>query len=296
MLLSGSVRTLRSGLTVLLLSVGAAAGCDVNTMLHQQTEARHLAADLVVQFTKAADASNRAVMAEADDASAAFVQEARQAMLAAQGKVDALRPILQELNYASESELLTQFDGQFSAYRELDGRILDLAVENTNLKARRLSFGAAQAAADAFRSALEAAVPPARSSGDWQAAALVASAVAAARQIQVLEAPHIAEASDAGMLDLEKKMVASEESARTSLTALAAHLGTKERVRLTAASAALDDFLRIHAEILALSRRNTNVRSLALSLDQKRTLVAACEETLRALQEALAKRRLTGTR
>jgi hypothetical protein len=38
------------------------------------------------------------------------------------------------------------------------------------------------------------------------------------------------------------------------------------------------------------------VRSLALSLDQKRKLVTACEETLRTLQEALAKRRLTGTR
>ena len=33
-----------------------------------------------------------------------------------------------------------------------------------------------------------------------------------------------------------------------------------------------------------------------LSLDQKRTLTAACEESLRALEDALAKRGVTGTR
>jgi hypothetical protein len=37
-----------------------------------------------------------------------------------------------------------------------------------------------------------------------------------------------------------------------------------------------------------LSRRNTNVRSLALSLDQKQKLIAPCEKPLRALGDALA--------
>jgi hypothetical protein len=41
--------------------------------------------------------------------------------------------------------------------------------------------------------------------------------------------------------------------------------------------------------IIALSRRNTNVRSLALSLDEKRKLTGPSEETLRALQAALSK-------
>jgi hypothetical protein len=54
--------------------------------------------------------------------------------------------------------------------------------------------------------------------------------------------------------------------------------------------------MALNAEIIALSRRNTNVRSLALSLDQKRTLTAACETSLRELQNALAKRGFTGTR
>ena len=52
----------------------------------------------------------------------------------------------------------------------------------------------------------------------------------------------------------------------------------------------------LNAQIIALSRRNTNVRSLALSLDQKRTMTATCEESLRALQDALARRGYSATR
>ena len=48
-----------------------------------------------------------------------------------------------------------RFPGAFAKYRELDRGVLELAVENTNLKAQRLAFGPAQQAADAFRDSLE---------------------------------------------------------------------------------------------------------------------------------------------
>jgi hypothetical protein len=52
----------------------------------------------------------------------------------------------------------------------------------------------------------------------------------------------------------------------------------------------------LNAQIIALSRRNTNVRSLALSLDQKRTITVSCEERLHALQLALGRRGYSGVR
>ena len=66
--------------------------------------------------------------------------------------------------------------------------------------------------------------------------------------------------------------------------------------RFSAANAALDRFTGLNAEIIALSHRNTNVRSLALSLGKKRTLTSACEDSLRALQDALTKREFKSTR
>ena len=56
---------------------------------------------------------------------------------------------------------------------------------------------------------------------------------------------------------------------------------------LDAAWAAYKDFQAIHAEIVALSRRNTNIRSLALSLGQKRKMTAQCQEVLAALQKTV---------
>ena len=54
--------------------------------------------------------------------------------------------------------------------------------------------------------------------------------------------------------------------------------------------------MAIHKEIITLSRRNSDVRSLALSLGRKRTVTAECEEQLQALEEALAKHEFTATR
>ena len=120
-------------------------------VLTQLLEARQLAADLRLQFNKAADASNRAVMADTDEASSAAAREAEEVTGAIQRDAQALQPILQELAYADEIRLLHEFDGRFDEYRTLDRTILGLAVENTNLKAQRLSFGPAREAADAFR-------------------------------------------------------------------------------------------------------------------------------------------------
>jgi hypothetical protein len=202
-------------LVILLLTgaAGLAAGCgNVNAVLEQVSEARQLAADLAVQFTKASDAANRAVMADTDDASVAFAKESREAADAVQKDVSTLRPKLESLGFSEETGLLNQFAGRFAEYRTLDQRILDLAVENTNLKAQRLAFGPAQEAADAFRDALNAAAAAGKADdrNAWHVEALTATAVRTVREIQVLQAPHIANADEAVMTRMEKEMATSE--------------------------------------------------------------------------------------
>ncbi len=276
--------------------VSTAIGCgEVNEVLEQLTEARRLAADLLVQFTKAADAANRAVMADTDDASVAFAREADQATQAVQRDTNALKAILVSLGYSDETHTLEEFESAYVKYQELDRTILGLAVENTNLKAQRLSFGPAQEAVDAFRNSLEA-VAPSAPADNWRVKALVATAIAAVREIQVLQAPHIAEADEAAMSGLEKRMATAQAAARSALETLASLVRPASRQELAAATATLDRFIGLNTQIIALSQRNTNVRSLALSLDQKRTLTAACENSLHALRDALAKRGFSGTR
>jgi hypothetical protein len=58
----------------------------------------------------------------------------------------------------------------------------------------------------------------------------------------------------------------------------------------------LDRLDKLSAELVALSRRNSNVRSLALSLRRTPQLIAACDGTLARLQSDLAKEGFSGTR
>ena len=116
------------------------------------------------------------------------------------------------------------------------------------------------------------------------------------REIQVLQAAHIADADDEAMSRKEKRIASLEASARSALEALGALVQPASRPRLGAATAALDRFMGVNAQIIALSRRNSNVRSLALSLNEKGKLAGACEDSLRALRQALETRGFTGTR
>ena len=282
-----------SRIALMILSLGAMISCDVNSALERVSQARHLSADLLIQFTKAADAANRAVMADTDEASIAFAREAEQAKEKVQSDIDALKPLLEGLNFSDEGRLLQEFVNRFTEYCELDRRILDLAVENTNLKAQRLSFGPAQEAADSFRDSLTA-VAPLVPADKWRVEALVATAVATVREIQVLQAPHIADADEAVMTRMEKSMATSEAAARNALKTLSSLVAPRFQARIVAATATLDRFMAVNQQIISLSRRNTNVRSLALSLNQKRKVIPECENVLHALRDALSKRGFTG--
>ena len=132
--------------------------------------------------------------------------------------------------------------------------------------------------------------------GIFTALGTVLLKMASAREIQALEAPHIAEADDGAMTRLEKRMAAAEATARNALETLEGLIPPASRPRLAAADAAFNRLIGVNAQIVRLSRRNSNVRSLALSLNQKRTLAAACEASLHAVRDGLAKRGFTGTR
>ena len=272
------------------------AGCDVDTPLREIGDAQHLAADLSVQFSKALDASNLAVMAGSDDTSKTYAVEARQRTAAAQKDVDALRIILERRGFTEELQLLEEFRQRFNEYKTVEGNILDLAIENTNLKAQGLLFGASQEAVDALAKALAALQPSDDSKNGWQVKALAASVLGSAREIQALLAPHIAEADDAAMARIESRMTAAEAAARRDLAALEARVRPASVAHLAEAGTALDRVMDVNSQIIRLSRRNSNVRSVALSLNQKRTIVAACEEKLQALRAALSKRGFVGTR
>jgi len=278
-----------------LVSTLAATAC-MNTppVLTRLIEARHLAATLRSNFSAANEASGRAVLAPSDDQSQSAATEARTATAAAASAAQDLERVLQSLGYESELSTLGQFKARFDEYRKLDEETLSLAVENTNIKAQHLAFGSGGEAGASFASSLQQASAQAGSADARAAAALAQADVL---EIQVLQARHIAEADDAAMTQIEEQQTTLAKDAREQvdrLRALTASGGGG--VALDAAAAALGRFLDINGEIVALSRRNTNVRSLGLTLGRKRLLAAECEDALRTIDESLARHGSQATR
>jgi hypothetical protein len=262
----------------------------------QLAEARGLTDDLRVELAKASNASDRAVMADTDEESVAFAREAEKASGAIELGAASLAAHLQNLGYPAETRTLEDFTGHFAEYRKVDREVLDLAVQNTNLKAQRLSFGPVREAADQLHEALAAAAATTSPKDRCRVDGLVARAEMAVREIQILQAPHIAEADDATMAKIEKEMDDRQATARDALKLLGWGASPAMTHQLDAAKGALDRFDKLSAELIALSRLNSNVRSLALALRRTPTLVAACDGSLAQLQDALAKEGFTGTR
>ncbi len=264
--------------------------------LAQLGEARRLADDLRVELAKTSNASDRAVMADTDEASTAFARDADQAAGTIALDAASLAVRLQDLGYATETRSLEEFRDRFAEFRRVDREVLELAVQNTNLKAQRLAFGPVREAADRFHDALAGAAAAAAAKDRCRVDGLEARAELAVREIQILQAPHIAEAEDATMAKIEKEMAVRQTAARAALELLGRGAGPAVNRQLDAARAALDRFDALSAELVALSRRNSNVRSLALALRRTPALVAACDGSLAQLQDALGKRGFSGTR
>jgi len=271
---------------------------------HGQSPTEQLAfkarrADIVggmrASLAAASEAEKSAVLTLTDQDSKTYADQAR----AAAAEVERGRRELAELSKAGgtqeEKDLLEQFSRGFTEFQNVDGELLTLAVRNTNLKASGLAFGPAAQALEEMDEAVSRLVTK---SATWPDASnvmrLAFGARTAALRIQALLAPHIAEESDEKMDELEAVMVKQDQEVRDDLDRLAAIRTLGRDADLETASSSYTRFSKLRTEILALSRENTNVRSVAISLGQKRKATLVCQGALDALQQAIAAEPLAG--
>jgi hypothetical protein len=238
-------------------------------------------------LASASEAEKSAVLAPSDQASQAYADQAR----AVTAEVDKERTELADFlasGTPEEKESFEQFSKRFIDFQRVDGELLALAVKSTNLKAYNLAFGPAAGAIKELDSALSKVIAQ---SAPWPDAMAIASlafaAQASALRVQALLAPHIAEETDARMDEMEAQMAAEDRVVVKNLDDLAAFTKLKGDSDLAAATSSYKRFTELRTQILALSRENTNVRSLALSLNQKRKIMTVCQDALGALRAAI---------
>jgi hypothetical protein len=282
-------------LLVMLLILHFRGGQGPAEQLALQAKRVDLVDRMRLALAEASEAEKSAVLAVTDRDSQTYADQARTATARVEQARAEMAKLLQTGGTPAETGALDQFAAGFAEFQRIDRELLTLAVENTNLKAYSLAYGPAAEAIKDMDGALARLV--AKSQAATQALNIIlpaCGAQAAALRIQALLPPHIAEESDAKMDELEAAMTKEDQLVRQDLDSLAAVPGLKDDPDLAAAASSYARFSALRKQILVLSRQNTNVRSLAISLDQKRKVMFACQDALAALKQALVSEPIPG--
>jgi hypothetical protein len=237
----------------------------------------------------ASDAEKSAVMATTDEESQTFADQSRAASTVVEQRRDELAELLETGGTREERDLLFEFSRAFAECQQIDRELLDLSVRNTNLKAYSLAFGpAADALANMDRALSRTLIEGAGSTHPEarQVMLLAAGAQSGVWRIQALLPPHIFEENDAKMDELEARMANEDRKVRSDLLGLAALLGPGNP-EFEAATADYARFTELKTRIIDFSRQNTNVRSLIISLNQKRKAVQLCQDALAVLEQTI---------
>ncbi len=245
-------------------------------------------AQMRLDLTSASEAEKSAVMAITDQDSKIFADQARASTAEVDQKSKELAGLLSLGGTQSERSLLIQFSKAYANLQRIDSNLLDLAVKNSNIKAYSLAFGPASDAITEMDSALSILAEKKASSQDSKNITLLAfRAQIAALHIQTLLAPHISEGSDKKMGELEAVMTREDQNVQKDLDCLALIQNLRGDPLLETAISDYTRFNEIRKQILVLSHENTNVRSLEISLGQKREALFLCQDYLSSLQKAI---------
>ncbi|MBM4265452.1 MAG: hypothetical protein FJ144_02370 [Deltaproteobacteria bacterium] len=234
-------------------------------------------------FERSVEAEKNAVLAVGDQEPAAFAAESKAAADEVDRDLVELRKLLKD-GRPEELAKLETLSVAWNDLRAVDAHLLVLAVANTNLKAMRLSSGAATTSLDRLVATLGKI---ATQSSDPDQIRELATASIAALRIQVRHAPHIASADSVEMDGLEAEMRRSKTAIDRILAELQAEPEGLDRAQLETAVSAWKTYVHDSEEVVQLSRENTDVRSFDISVHEKREAVDTFRRALADLVDEI---------
>lgn len=263
-------------------------------LLAARSRAVELVQRMRLDLARASEAEKSAVMAVTDEESETFADQSRAASRAVEEECIELGRLLSS-DAPEEEKHFSAFSSAFVESQAIDTELLGLAVKNTNLKAYSLAFGPAAEAVgrmDEALSRLIAQSAESTSANSRQVLQLTGEADIGALRIEAALPAHISEENDERMNARESSMAADDRHVRSDLLKLDRLVAAAQRGDLQAAEESYGTFSDLRTQIIKLSRENTNVRSLTISLNQKRLADLRCQEALVALERAIQNRRV----
>lgn len=277
-------------LLVVLFSVVLLRGADPTDQIAFKAKRLELVNDMRLSLAAASESQNGAVMATSEQQSILFASLARTATASLDRGRAELERLLGEHGDSNELGLMSRVSESLLKFQEIDKRLLDLAVQNSNLKAYNLAFGPAMKLLqemDEPLSSLAAAHVISTSEVGMRVLRLASEVRIGALRMQVLVLPHIAEESDQKMDALEARLAAENRQIRDNLASLGEILPASDEANFDKAKSKYTEFDSLISQILKLSRENTGVRAVAITLNEKRQAMLACQDALVALGRAI---------
>jgi hypothetical protein len=226
------------------------------------------------------EAEKSAVLSVTDQESTSFANESRRVSAELeQGRVE-LHGLVELDARPSELGKLEDFDVAWRELQAVDEKLLALAVANTNIKAARLASGECAAAVNQLVDALSAVQAVAV---DPKVLRSLSSASVSALRIQALLAPHIRSPDDAEMTRLEDEMHILGATVDLTLADARTTAPAGSRARVAEAAETWARYQQLTAEVVRLSRLNSNVLSYDISVHEKRTATIAAQSALSGL-------------
>jgi hypothetical protein len=261
------------------------------------TQTNQVLSEMKVNLLQSAAAEKNAILADTDEASKAFADQSLQAAAAVNEARLKLRQLARESGISEEIRQVDEFDSCWTELQKIDHVLLGLAVQNTNIKAARLSYTKANQAMERFEKALGKLMEVSLSDPEKiRIVQLACQALFAGHRVLGLQLPHILASSDEKMDEIEADMRRAAEQVNGSLGALDDLVNEKSKAPLAEAEKAFREFEEVNAEVIELSRQNTNIKSIELSVGKKRMATAQCEQILGALQETVRSRTFKATK
>lgn len=267
----------------------------VRTVYENILEKKRLLSEIRVDLLKSIEMEKSAVMALTDQESMEYANQSRAASTSVDQNLTALRPLVDTMPV--EKKHLDDFAACWAELGKIDQVLLPLAVENTNLKAAALSRDQGGEGMQRFEQALETVrASAAGHPEERQITALASRAMVAALKIFNLHGPHIIEPDTTKMDQIEARMKAEETVVTQSLAALEELFSNDKPEAISQAKGAFAEFLAVTNQVVHLSRLNSNIKSLELSMGRKRTIAAQCDDALAALQESVQQKTFKATK
>lgn len=267
----------------------SAVNAQIGQLVDSTNAKTAVASEVNLQFLSSVRIQKNAIMAADDQSSINYATTSRTSITDARDLIGKLKEMVRKDHALGQQEAVDAVSKALDEFEKINSQVLDMAIQNTNLKSKVLVFGDLKRDIDALSTRLDSWIEEVASKG--AADAEIAKRMKALYEMHeaLVTIPfnairHIESSSQEEMVVIEKNLDELQDQVLQGLmVASGGDTGNQVEVR-----AKMSDIKTLVAKITQLSRLDTNNRSVTMSLTETKTASDECVKRFDELDKLLA--------